>query len=91
LENLIVSLGAPSEKPWAPPPDEQLSWFRAEQKLFAASRPLDYTLEIHALVFGLTYALESNEFPLTRCCAYSMGEFTLPRCPPMAERDVVSG
>jgi hypothetical protein len=25
---------------------------------------LDYTLEIHALVFGLTYALESIEFPL---------------------------
>ena len=32
--------------------------------MFAPPRPLDYTLEIHALVFGLTYALESLEFPL---------------------------
>jgi hypothetical protein len=59
-----VSFGATSEKSWTPPSDDQLSWFRADQKLFAAPRPLDYTLEIHAVVFGLTYALESIEFPL---------------------------
>jgi hypothetical protein len=59
-----MSLGATSEKPWTPPSDEVLSWFRAEQKIFAAPSSLDYTFEIHALVFGLTYALESLEFPL---------------------------
>jgi hypothetical protein len=64
LEDLLVSFEATSEKSWTPPTDDQLSWFRADQKLFAAPRPLDYTLEIHALVFGLTYALESIEFPL---------------------------
>jgi hypothetical protein len=59
-----VSLGATSERSWTPPGDEELSWFRADQKIFAVPCPLDYTLEIHALVFGLTFALESLEFPL---------------------------
>lgn len=59
-----MSRGAVSQIPWAPSPDDQLSWFRADQSVFATPRPLDYTLEIHALVFGLTYALESIEFPL---------------------------
>src|SRR5262245_7724269 len=59
-----MSLGAISSVPWAPLPDDQLTWFRADQKLFSQPRPLYYTLEIHALVFGLTYALESIEFPL---------------------------
>ena len=59
-----MSRGAVSQIPWAPLPDDQLSWFRADQSIFATPRPLDYTLEIHALVFGLTYALESIEFPL---------------------------
>lgn len=85
-----MSLGATSEKPWAPPPDEELSWFRAEQKLFAAPRPLDYTLEIHALVFGLTYALESNEFPLYALRSRLLhGRVYLAAVPSaMAERDV---
>ena len=59
-----MSFGAMSSEPWQPPPDDQLSWFRADQKLFLLPRPLDYSLEIHAVVFGLTYALESVEFPL---------------------------
>ena len=59
-----MSHGAVSRTPWAPLPDDQLSWFRADQSIFATPRPLDFTLEIHALVFGLTYALESIEFPL---------------------------
>jgi hypothetical protein len=49
---------------WAPLPDEELTWFLADSKLFALPRPLEYTLEVHAIVFGLTYALESLEFPL---------------------------
>ena len=59
-----MSLGATSEKPWTPPSDDELTWFRADEKMFAAPCPLDYTLELHALVFGLTFALESLEFPL---------------------------
>jgi hypothetical protein len=47
-----------------PASTDELSWFRAVQKCFAAPPPLQYTLEIDALVFGLTYALESLEFPL---------------------------
>ena len=59
-----MSLGATSEKSWTPPSDDELSWFQAVQKCFAAPQPLQFTLEIDALVFGLTYALESLEFPL---------------------------
>jgi hypothetical protein len=59
-----MSFGAMSSEPWKPLPDDQLSWFRADQKLFLLPRPLDYSLEIYAMVFGLTYALESVEFPL---------------------------
>ena len=59
-----MSLGATSEKPWTPPSDEELSWFRADQKMFAQPCSLKYSLEIHALIFGLTCALESLEFPL---------------------------
>lgn len=59
-----MSFGATSETPWTPLPDEELTWFRAAQKCFAAPQPLNYTVEIHALVFGLTCALESLEFPL---------------------------
>jgi hypothetical protein len=59
-----VSFGATSEKSWTPPADDELSWFLAVQNCFASARPLNYTLEIDALVFGLTYALESLEFPL---------------------------
>jgi len=59
-----MSFGARSSEPWKPLPDDQLSWVRADQKLFLLPRPLDYTLEIQAVVFGLTYALESVEFPL---------------------------
>ena len=59
-----MSFGTVSNEVWKPPADDQLSWFRAEQKLFSRPRPLDYTLEIHSVLFGLTYALESVEFPL---------------------------
>ena len=59
-----MSRGAVSLTPWAPLPDDRLSWIRVDGRLFDLPRPLDYTLEIHALVFGLTYALESIEFPL---------------------------
>jgi hypothetical protein len=61
---VCVSFSATSETSWTPLPDEELTWFRAAQKCFAAPQPLNYTAEIHALVFGLTYALESLEFPL---------------------------
>ncbi len=56
-------MAAPDPGPWSPPKDEELTWFR-EGKLFPTPRPLEYTLEVYALVFGLTYALESLEFPL---------------------------
>ena len=59
-----MSFGTVSHVSWMPLADDQLSWFRADQKLFLLPRPLDYTLEVHALVFGLSYALESIEFPL---------------------------
>jgi hypothetical protein len=57
-----MSFGATSDKSWAPPSDDTLSWFRVD--LFGAPRPLEFTGEISALIFGLTYALESLEFPL---------------------------
>jgi hypothetical protein len=59
-----MSFSAISSEPWQPLADDQLSWFRAEQKLFLQPRPLEYSVEVYAVVFGLTYALESVEFPL---------------------------
>ncbi|MGB7947829.1 MAG: hypothetical protein WCH75_09125 [Candidatus Binatia bacterium] len=56
-------MAAPDPGPWSPPKDEELTWFR-DGKLLPTPRPLEYTLEVYALVFGLTYALESLEFPL---------------------------
>lgn len=59
-----MSMGAVTSAAWAPLADDQLSWVRVDGRLFYLPRPMDYTLEVHALVFGLTYALESVEFPL---------------------------
>ena len=59
-----MSVTTTTDKSWAPPPDEELTWFLPDEKLFARPRPLDYAVEVHAIVFGLTYALESLEFPL---------------------------
>ncbi len=49
---------------WAPPADDELTWFRAEGRLAARPRPLDYTFEVYALAWGVTRALESLYFPL---------------------------
>jgi hypothetical protein len=85
-----MSLSAISSEPWQPLTDDQLSWFRAEQKLFLQPRPLEYSLEIYAVVFGLTYALESVEFPLyaVRSCLIN-GRVYLAAVPSaMAEADL---
>ena len=50
--------------PWAPPADDQLTWFLVEDRLIPALLPLDYTVEVHAIVFGLTRAFEGQEFPV---------------------------
>lgn len=44
--------------------DDELTWFLPGARLLAFPRPLEHTGEIHALVFGLTRALESLDFPL---------------------------
>ena len=51
--------------PWSPPRDDELTWFPAKGKLPLTPGPLEYTVEVEALFFGLTRALESLEFPLT--------------------------
>ncbi len=51
--------------PWSPPGDDELTWFPAKGKLPLTPGPLEYTVEVDALFFGLTRALESLEFPLT--------------------------
>jgi hypothetical protein len=76
-------------EPWSPPRDDDLTWFR-EKNHFPAPRPLEYTLEVHALVFGLTYALESLEFPLYEFRSrLHNGRLYLAAVPSaMAERDL---
>ena len=51
--------------PWSPPRDDELTWFPAKGKLPLTPSPLEFTVEVDALFFGLTRALESLEFPLT--------------------------
>jgi len=55
---------ATSDRPWAPAPDEALLWFRPGGIFPARPRPLDFTLEVYALISGLTRALVSLNYPL---------------------------
>jgi hypothetical protein len=48
---------------WKPLAEDQLTWFRPRGRLAARPRPLDYTVEIYALTWGITRALESLYFP----------------------------
>ncbi len=50
---------------WLPPPDDELNWFPAKGNMLLTPRPLEYTVEVKAFIFGITRALESLEFPLT--------------------------
>src|SRR6266542_4389391 len=52
------------DRPWAPASDAALLWFRPGSIFPARPRPLDFTLEIHALCSGLTRALVSLIYPL---------------------------
>jgi hypothetical protein len=49
---------------WRPPSDNELTWFRADYGFPEFPRPLDYSLGVQALCFGLTQALVSLYFPL---------------------------
>ncbi len=60
-----MSSAATGNVPWSPPRDDQLTWFPAKENLPLTPSPLEYTVEVNALFFGLTRALESLEFPLT--------------------------
>ncbi|NIO07021.1 MAG: hypothetical protein GTO40_03130, partial [Deltaproteobacteria bacterium] len=51
--------------PWSPPTDDELHWFPATGNFPLTPKPLEYTVEVDALFFGLTRALESLEFPMT--------------------------
>ncbi len=62
---LVMSKAATHKVPWSPPHDDELTWFPAKGKLPLTPGPLEYTVEVDALFFGLTRALESLEFPLT--------------------------
>lgn len=60
-----MSNAATHKVPWSPPRDDELTWFPARGKLPLTPGPLEYTVEVDAIFFGLTRALESLEFPLT--------------------------
>ncbi|HLY64210.1 MAG TPA: hypothetical protein VKU60_01650, partial [Chloroflexota bacterium] len=51
-------------RPWAPPADEELTWFRPPPVFSDCPRPLDFTLEVAAFAFGVSRALESLYLPL---------------------------
>lgn len=76
--------------PWAPPPDGELTWFLADGGLPASPRPLELTGEVRALVFGLTRALESLDFPINEVrCRRTYGRLYLAAVPSAsAERDL---
>jgi hypothetical protein len=48
---------------WKPAPDDELTWFRPGGRLATPPRPLDFTIEVQALTWGITRALESLYFP----------------------------
>lgn len=62
-DSISAATQAPSG-PWAPPPDEELTWFRIGGGLPAHPRPLEYSFEVQAFAFGVSRALESSYFPL---------------------------
>lgn len=49
---------------WRPAPDDALTWFRPERGFPDHPRPLERTLHLEALRFGLSQALVSLYFPL---------------------------
>ncbi len=77
---------------WAPPADDRLTWFRAEGRLAARPRPLDYSFEVYALTWGVTRALESLYFPLYALRSRLVdGELYLASVPSeFAERDLAA-
>lgn len=76
--------------PWAPPPDDELTWFRPSGRLAARPRLLDFTFEIDAFAFGISRALESLYFPFYELRARLVeGEIYFASVPsPYAERDI---
>lgn len=81
---------AGSAPTWAPPDDDELTWFRPGGVLPARPRPLEHTLHAQAFVFGLSRALESLYFPLYEVRARLFGgELYLASVPSaMAEHDL---
>jgi hypothetical protein len=80
----------PGSGPWAPPPDDELSWFRVGGILPARPRPLEYTLGVQAFTYGVAHALESLNCPLydVRSRLFD-GQLYLAAVPSaMAERDL---
>jgi hypothetical protein len=75
---------------WKPATNEELSWFRPPGRLTPRPRPLDYTFETYAYVWGLNRALESLYFPLYELRTQLIdGELYLASLPsPFAERDL---
>lgn len=76
--------------PWAPPPDDELTWFRPGGRLAAPPRPLEFAFEIDAFAFGISRALESLYFPFYELRARLVeGQIYFASVPsPYAERDI---
>jgi hypothetical protein len=55
---------AGAKAPWAPPPDDELTWLRYEGVLPSRPRPLELSLVVEAFRYGLGHALDSLNFPL---------------------------
>lgn len=69
-------------RPWAPATDDELTWFRPRSIFPGRPRPLEFTLEVYALTFGLTHALVSLNFPLYEVRAHLFdGELYLGSTP----------
>jgi hypothetical protein len=55
---------AGAKVPWAPPPDDELTWLRYDGVLPSRPRPLELSLAVEAFRYGLGHALDSLNFPL---------------------------
>jgi len=80
----------PNRIQWRPPVDDALTWFRPGSVLPDQPTPLEATLVVPSITFGLTHALISLYFPLSEVRGRLIdGHLYLALVPsPMAERDM---
>lgn len=83
---------APLAETWSPAADDELTWLKPVGAIPVTPRPLEYSVEVWAIVFGLNHALQSLYFPLYELRSRLLnGRLYLAVVPlPNAERDLLT-